>query len=64
LYQICGVGRLACTLIESDPLVAVLPFSSVAFTVKVKVPAAEGVPEISPPELSAVPVGRDPEASV
>jgi hypothetical protein len=32
-------------------------------TVKVKSPPAVGVPEISPPELSCIPAGSEPEAS-
>jgi hypothetical protein len=38
----------------------VIEFESVAFAVKVKVPAAEGVPEIVQPENDK-PVGNDPE---
>jgi hypothetical protein len=34
---------------------------SVAVTVKVEVPVAEGVPDITPPELRVSPVGRLPE---
>jgi hypothetical protein len=41
--------------------VVVLPFASTALTVKLKVPAADGVPEIKPELDKDVPVGRVPE---
>jgi hypothetical protein len=45
-------------------LVVALPFTSVAFTANVNVPADEGVPDISPEELKDNPVGRAPDATV
>jgi hypothetical protein len=48
-----------------DELVVARPFTSVAFTVKVKVPAdPPAVPEIKPEDDKERPVGKDPEAIV
>ena len=43
-------------------VVAVALFASVTVTVNAKFPAAEGVPEITPAELSDKPAGSDPVA--
>jgi hypothetical protein len=45
-------------------LSAVLPFTSVARTVKLNVPAEEEVPERSPEEDKVIPPGSEPEARV
>ena len=52
----------ALTVIESafGPLA---PSESVTVTVKLAVPAAEGVPVIAPPEESESPVGNEPPVS-
>jgi hypothetical protein len=43
-------------------VVAVAPFASVTVTVNEKSPAIDGVPEITPAELSDIPVGNEPVA--
>ena len=44
------------------PVVAVFPFESTTFAVKVKLPAVVGVPVIAPVEASNVrPGGKEPE---
>ncbi len=45
-------------------LPSVPPLASVTVTTKTKVPAALGVPEIVPAELSANPPGSAPEVAV
>jgi hypothetical protein len=51
-------------VIENVPLVVDLPFTSVALTVNVNVPEAEGVPDNNPEELKETPVGKAPDATV
>src|ERR1035437_8515777 len=43
--------------------VAVAPAASLAWTVKVKAPAAEGIPLIDPPVASVSPAGSVPETT-
>ena len=48
----------AIAIVKLD-VVAVAPFASVTVTVNEKLPAVDGVPEITPP-LNVTPVGNDP----
>ena len=54
------VGATGAAVIAIDKLLVLLPTLLVALTVKVKVPIADGVPEISPVVESVKPVGRFP----
>jgi hypothetical protein len=51
------------TVMLMFPVSVNLPLTSVARTLNVKVPDAEGVPESNPDDDKVKPVGTEPEAS-
>lgn len=63
VVEIGGRVLVGATLIESE-VVAVTDEASITLTLKVKVPAEVGAPDMTPPGLSVSPGGREPEARV
>ena len=58
------VGGIVAAITVMDNAFVSLPALLVAFTVKLEVPAAVGVPEINPADESVKPVGRLPLCNV
>ena len=57
-----GAGGVAAFIVMLNATAAELPPAFVALTVKFDVPAAVGVPEITPLLLMVSPVGNEPDA--